>query len=211
MTLTKKTGNEKPRPQTGKTADKTRFVRFVDLNKTIEEIEAELVTKELEIVDLQAQIDTLPVGGSAYTETIVNITPTETTYSDGRALFSSGILAMGTTPIELLPPAGANMYYDIEKILLEFSIGSIPYEFDPGDALSIIGYGVIGVKSLMHVPFDVVFNPNGSEISPDNRAAGQASFINTPITLTTVNEIDPTLGDGTFRAIITYTVRTFGA
>lgn len=53
-------------------------------------------------------------GPAFYTETIVNIS-------------SAQILNMGSSPIELLPQPGANKYYDIEKIIFEFTQGTDTY------------------------------------------------------------------------------------
>jgi hypothetical protein len=72
-----------------------------------------------------------------YTETIVNISSTETTYSDGRPLVASGILAMGDTPIELLPDPGVGNYYDVDKVVIENVVGGLQYQLNNDNFLQL--------------------------------------------------------------------------
>jgi hypothetical protein len=137
-------------------------------------------------------------GGSEYAETIVNIS-------------SAQILTMGTSPIELLPAAGIGKYYDIDKIIIEFSKGSIPYVFENLDSLRFLGYGVFDADILTSSPFDFSFNPNGKGISPNNIAIGQVMLVNFPITLSVVSGMNPTDGNGTLRVKIYHKTITFGA
>ncbi len=143
------------------------------------------------------------------TTTIVNIT-------------SAQILAMGNTPIELLPAAGANMYYDIEKVILEFAVGSTA--FDNLGLISLFysstGANVFSTEAdnLIGDLDDLIIKTtaSGSYV----KGAGEQVFVpsfrkNDSLLLIATDAsgtpLDPTLGDGTLRAIITYTVRTFGA
>lgn len=151
---------------------------------------------DLDLNQISSSLDT--INSSGYTETIVNIS-------------SAQILAMGTSPIELLPAAGVGKYYDIEKILIEFSAASVDYTFDIGDYLVVLGYGVFDAKPFEAGSIDFSFDPNGKEISPVGIAVGQINLINTAITLSVSSGIDPTLGDGTMRAKISYKTITFGA
>lgn len=143
-------------------------------------------------------IEDIQGAAGGYTETIVNIA-------------SSKILEMGDSPIELLPAAGVGKYYDIDKILIEFSAGSVDYSFETGDYLVVIGYGVFDAKLFEAGAIDFSFDPNGKEISPSSIAVGQFNLINTAITLSVSSEINPTLGNGTMRAKIYHKTVTFGA
>lgn len=135
---------------------------------------------------------------------------------------SAQILAMGTTPIVLLPVLPALSYYDIESILLEYTFDSTNYTI--AEPL----YAYFGNAEYFTIS-ERIINGNASVlkarvagvIDQDLVATGTGAFINmdidvnvggdTSLLLTTWNNTDPTLGDGTLRAIITYTVRTFGA
>jgi hypothetical protein len=159
-----------------------------------------------------------PAGGSDYTETIVNITPTETTYSDGRPLVASGILDMGTTPIELLPAAGVNAYYDIDKVVLEYTHITTPYS---------LSSDLINVRHLSNYSFGSAFSPNLIVNTSDRVAIGKmdafsddvnngfsmcgVQLLNESIVLDTYNNTNPTLGNGTLRVKIYHKTITFGA
>jgi len=135
-------------------------------------------------------------GGSGYTETIVNIS-------------SAQILAMGTTPIELLPVAGANAYYDIDKIVLEYNYNTTAYANAPQPMPSMGNfYAEIVVDFLTSTNNDVVIindfgrTPTGSY---------ERYIINQSLTLGDYNSANPTLGDGTLRVKMYYKIITFGA
>lgn len=130
---------------------------------------------------------------------------------------SGSILNMGSTPIELLPAPGANKYYDIEKVILEYTHVSTAYTL-VGDYHYL--EGLTGAAKAVHTP--IITGAVNSFIKLDlvdsdtfvdggvyrYQMAGQ---INAGIFLSSWNNIDPTDGDGTLRAIITYTTRTFGS
>lgn len=150
----------------------------------------------------------LTVGGGT-TTTVVNIS-------------SAQILAMGTTPVELLPTPGAGKYYDIEKIILEYTYVTTAYtlgdvtrfriidsggmQYTHSDALILTELQSCFAICDMLTPFGIV---STYEITQGY------GYVNSSFEIKTVNDLgqatDPTLGDGTIRAIITYTVRTFGA
>lgn len=127
---------------------------------------------------------------------------------------SAQILAMGTTPIELLPAAGANKYYDVEKIILEYNAGTA-YDFSTD--FPYISMGNIQKKINPLLFFDVldyvgIVNALDTAVDVSNEVDIMGVMIlNENLKITTWNGTDPTLGDGTLRAIITYTTRTFGA
>jgi len=126
---------------------------------------------------------------------------------------SAQILAMGSTPIELLPAPGVGMYYDIEKVILEYTYGTIAYTIDTVDNPAIYFDGT----SLTNIPISILTNSinvafvceNSSVVLSNNVPVARS--VSGSVAISTWNDDNPTLGDGTLRAIITYTVRTFGA
>jgi hypothetical protein len=139
----------------------------------------------------------------AYTETIVNIS-------------SAQILSMGTTPIELLPAAGANKYYDIEKYIFEYDHNTTAYEtFSPlliYDFFGrvIINNSIIGtaenIALIVRGKFDENYDYEGDLFPMVNPTP-----INYRIRLTTADPLNPILGDGTLRVKIYHKTITFGA
>lgn len=126
---------------------------------------------------------------------------------------SAQILAMGTTPIELLPAPGVNKYYDIEKIILEYTHVSTAYT-STETTLIYSGCSVtpVHIDFLTQISNAVVESSNGGVLtSVDSTSLSYPYALNQSLTLGTFNASDPTLGNGTLRAIITYTTRTFGA
>jgi len=87
----------------------------LDRPLTIQEMDANFS----ELSGSIAAISSSVVAGE-YIETIVNITPTETTYSDDRPLVASGVLAMGSSPIELLPTPSVGTYHGVAYYDFEF-------------------------------------------------------------------------------------------
>ena len=141
-------------------------------------------------------------GGFEYAETIVNIS-------------SAQILAMGTTPIELLPAPGVGKYYDIDKITFEYTHNTTAYTYS--SYLYVYGqteYGV--VTSLITDPNDKVWilRPNGTTPPVDgveNYSFGYGEQLNNSVTIGTWDASNPTLGDGTLRVKVYYKTITFGS
>ncbi len=124
------------------------------------------------------------------------------------AISSAQILAMGNVPVELLPQPGANKYYDIDKIILEFKDNGTPFS--------------TGANSLINI------EPNYSKAAIDILNSGENSmailktsmnentggvytlntFLNEAITMSTQEDMID--GNGTILAKIRYKVRTFG-
>lgn len=152
-----------------------------------------------------------PTGSSPTTciVTIPSLANGTITYSDGRPNATGGIRGMGSSPIELLPQPGANKYYDF-SLILEYNHVTTAYTTNLisvacGDNIS---YGV-NISSLLG---DAVFLLNSPNVGTNSGYPEMMSMpLDTAVTLTTNDLLDPTLGDGTLRAIITYTERTFGA
>jgi hypothetical protein len=137
--------------------------------------------------------------GDGYTETIVNIS-------------SAQILAMGTSPIELLPAAGANSYYEVDKIRFEYSHNTTAYTI--ANRLYVYGGDIYVVikNSFIADGSDYVGSVVPSPSMVDTVPVFQLeNGLNTSLVFSVEGGVDPTAGDGTLRAIITYTLRTFGA
>jgi hypothetical protein len=153
--------------------------------------------------ELKAHIDgqivtVYPQAGGGTTE-VVNIS-------------SAQILAMGTTPIELLPAAGANKYYDIEKVILEYTFNTTAYT---GDLILGVGSPVFMYLEQGSLNSGAnwvsVMNPMSSALDLTNEVAfAYTSQTNSNLQLERWSGSIAD-GDGTLRVIITYTLRTFGA
>lgn len=154
------------------------------------------------VFEAVSELQDNPSGGG--TTTVVNIS-------------SAQILSMGTTPIELLPAPGAGKYYDWE-LILEYNHITTPYAniagtndlfFNSGGDSTAFPvwilaqtedvYGFVSCRQGYQADVNISYN------------TGQVLTLNTPLTLTTSMATNPTIGDGTLRVIITYTLRTFGA
>lgn len=149
--------------------------------------------------------------GSVNSSEVANPYPAPTTVEVD--ITSAQILAMGTTPIELLPAAGTNKYYDVEKIILEYTNNTTAYSLV--DDFLRVTYSTLGYsidKQVITAGMDTLCIADSTySISVGNQLFSQALLPNASIELTTDNSANPTLGDGTLRVIITYTTRTFGA
>lgn len=197
-----------PRPRIGKTAKDTRMARLIDINQVVDEVNNELfiidgeqVIQDMRLTLLEADVTALP---PTPTTTIVNIT-------------SAQILAMGTTPITLLPAPGVGMYYDIEKIILEYTSVTIDYT-STSDYLKIIvndeDFAFINSSFLAwgNQFVTVTTSATNNVVADELISWIPGSSFNKTVTLIATNPVaNPTDGDGTLRAIITYTIRTFGA
>ena len=146
--------------------------------------------------------------------TVVNAMPESLTTATVN-ISSAQILAMGTTPIELLPAPGVGMYYDIEKVILEYTYGTTAYTLAdlylgfPNSFLTpIYSSQLTGLSDCVNI---VTQGAKWSEAADFIAYSTELGLNNWSVQFTTWAFTNPTLGDGTMRAIITYTVRTFGA
>ena len=135
------------------------------------------------------------------------------TYSDGRPNVENGIKGMGSTPIELLPAPGAGLYYEW-SVRLEYTHVTTAYTLsDP--YIYLDAPFVLISKNLITVGANSYIHLTSSNVDSSESVEGVAykfpSSLNQSVVLSTYNNTNPTLGDGTLRAIITYTTRTFGA
>lgn len=126
---------------------------------------------------------------------------------------SAQILAMGTTPIELLPAPGAGMYYDVEKVVLEYTAST---QYTTTSRIAFDGALTAFVNTPLSSATNRIVNVSTNSVEKFTvYGEDMWSFYNLPINrelaLRAIGGVNPTGGDGTLRAIITYTVRTFGA
>ena len=129
----------------------------------------------------------------------------------------SGILGMGTVPIELLPTPGVGKYYEWRGIA-EYTHVTTGYTVTD-DVVGILGSNSYGGQ-LMHG----IIEGNSSRLNEfasngpvDNDSSSGTLYYgsqfretNESLIITMLNGTDPTLGDGTLKVKIWYTVRTFG-
>jgi len=114
---------------------------------------------------------------------------------------SAEILAMGTTPIELLPAPGAGKYYDIDRMILKYTYNGNGYNI--GEDLGI-GDGNNNIKIIPE--FWLADTVSQIVIVSD---ISYPSLENTARTLKTLYGSDPASGNGTIQAIIKYRTLTF--
>jgi hypothetical protein len=177
----------------GKTNKDSNIVRAVDVNKVIDEANTD-------ITSLQNQINSLEADSFTYAEIAVS---------------NAELLAIGSTPKQILAAPGANKYYDYFGVLEYTYIGGNFPAFD--DALGIIGassYGgsYIG-KSILTDTQSNITRFNSSETAALERTTETVKwhmYLNEAINLTTLGATDPVGGGGTILVKIWYKVKTFG-
>jgi len=172
----------------------------------IDEIANDIETAFTSINSLETTVDNLPAAG---TTTTINIS-------------SAQILAMGDTPIELLPAPGSGKYYDIEKVIIEgtgvttaYTSANLYFQ----QPYAVLSSSILSNLSAGNKTFAVMSNLESAPFTSTswggdlNGSFGQSlsDYDAFPFELTTDGGTNPTIGDGTLRAIITYTTRTFGA
>lgn len=153
--------------------------------------------------DLKAHLNDEILGISTYKTEVINIS-------------SAQILGSQTTPIDLLPAAGEGKYYDIERIILEYTHVTTPYTLTGGFLIKDNG-GYFN-KELYNFSSEgantVVLLTNWMDAWATGASATTWQYgyqvLNSGFQFTTTGGT-PTLGDGTLRVIITYKTRTFGA
>lgn len=153
--------------------------------------------------------------GSVNSSEVANPYPAPTTAIVN--ISSAQILAMGTSPIVLLPAPGVGKYYQY--------YGFAEYTHVTTGYTGLQYFAIVGGTSYQGT---VAFNPFSEEnnfvefnsANPvQNYTMGGATtypmqyktYLNDNVVATTFDGANPTLGDGTLRVIITYTVKTFGA
>jgi hypothetical protein len=139
---------------------------------------------------------------SAYTETIVNIS-------------SAKILAMGSSPIELLPAAGVGNYYE-GYALFEYNYGTSGYTSAPIYITWNNAYMV--VPTIDSISNDFIFQVDTKAMFSDlfDDSGTKYSMIigqelNEGMTISTWDGSNPTIGDGTLLVKIYHKTIKFGA
>ena len=156
---------------------------------------------------------------ASYAATASYISDLETPTYTEVAISSAQILNMGSTEIELLPALLTTEYYDISKLLLEYTNVTTPYSINIGDNPSIY---FDGVQTLQGLDINILTSGNTSvtTILPGaysiNTSFLPSRTLSGPqlgggnLMMSTWNNDNPTGGDGTILAKIWYKVRTFG-
>lgn len=131
----------------------------------------------------------------------------------------SGILGMGTNPIELLPAPGAGKYYEYDGEL-EYTFNGVALAFAGSDFIGITSDYSAGAGSYAGAWFNNDYSRSGafgfSSKSPYIPKAALEPLVqgpaklNEPLTFTTWNGTDPNANDGTIKIKIKYKVVTFG-
>ena len=155
----------------------------------------------LSIAEMDANWDYATLGGYTYAEVAVS---------------SADILAFGGfTPKTLLTTPAANQYYDISKVIIEFTEGNTTYTF--GGTHLRLEYSDIGFfidPILITGGYDAAivldFNSRASETFEVNGLKLPIYPNYSSLILDTVFGSSPTLGDGTMLVKIWYKVKTFG-
>jgi hypothetical protein len=156
-------------------------------------------------------INQLEGSGSGYTETIVNIS-------------SANFLTSGASPVTLLAAAGVGTYFDIEKIILEFTGGASGYTFAANDLLAVYYNGgpYVPIAQIATTAFEGTSNGAFLLVPSPEKTAQAGSFATNPIftggdvfnqnlAFGTWSGSNPSVGDGTIRVKVYHKTITFGA
>jgi hypothetical protein len=126
---------------------------------------------------------------------------------------SAQILSMGTSPISLLAAPGVGFYYDIPKVILEYTHISTAYTYPGGAKRLGIGYAqsaVINADLLSDTNNRVcIIEPTKHQIEGSNTIHNTIE-LNRALSFSTDNFSDPATGNGTILAKIWYKIRSFG-
>jgi hypothetical protein len=126
---------------------------------------------------------------------------------------SAQILSMGTSPIPLLAAPGVGFYYDIPKVILEYTHISTTYTYPGGSKRLGIGYAqtaVINNDLLTNTNNRVcIIEPTKHQIEGSNTLHDTIE-LNQALSFSTDNFSNPATGNGTILAKIWYKIRSFG-
>jgi len=132
---------------------------------------------------------------------------------------SSKILAMGTTPIEILAAPGENNYYIVERITLEYTYGTTAYQFPTSPTFYLDGcFDSYIDRSLLTASTNTVCSISGNLRNTITVGSGSGSvkvitnkdLLDTNLIMSTTNSDDPTNGDGTLLVKIIYRIAKLG-
>lgn len=124
------------------------------------------------------------------------------------------------TPFTLLNSPGANKYYDIQKIIIEYTFGTVAYAIPTSLTLYLDGaFDSYIDKTLLTSATNSVCTISGNLRNTLTVGSGSGSVqvktnkdvLDAALILGTPNGDNPTTGDGTVRIIIYYEVKTFGS
>lgn len=131
----------------------------------------------------------------------------------------AAVLTLGTVGAQLVSGQGADRYFTEMDIALEYIPGTIAYDLGLGTILSVsYDGGSYIAKADAFALSDTVEAAWMLKISPtyeitDNPVFGNVEF-NSAVVLklqdASGGDVDPTLGDGSLRAVVTYKYRAFG-
>lgn len=129
------------------------------------------------------------------------------------SLTSSDILSMGSSPKLLLANPGAGFYYDIDKIVLEYTRGSVSYSegaFKFHIAIQSAQIAIIDRRLLTAGANKVSIVEPTKYLNTDGYNLHIASELSTSLSITTTTGDNYINGDGTMDVKIWYTIRSFG-
>lgn len=131
---------------------------------------------------------------------------------------ASEILNMGSSPVTLLPIPGANQYYTISSISMEFKDNGTPYTIGTGaNPYFFISPNATGNMFMQKAFITTAGNKamhfthfeGGIDTTNSVNYQYSGTCVNKPLQLKTWGNVNPTLGNGTLRFIIKYQIRTF--
>lgn len=131
---------------------------------------------------------------------------------------SAKIKTMGTSTITLLPAPGANKYYVVNRVTLEYTFGSLAYIFPTSLAFYLDGcFDSYIDKTLLTSTTNSVATISGNLRNTYQVGSGSGSVLvktnkdvlNASLSMGTQNSDNPTTGDGTMNVIIEYKIVTF--
>ena len=135
-----------------------------------------------------------------------------------RRITSAQIKTMGTRAITLLPAPGANKYYVVNRVTLEYTFKTIPYIFPVSPVFYLDGcFDSYIDKTLLTSSTNTVATISGNLRNTYNVGTASGStfvktnkdVLNSSLIMSTNSSDDPTLGDGTMNVIIEYKIVTF--
>jgi hypothetical protein len=135
-----------------------------------------------------------------------------------RPITSAQIKTMGTSAITLLPAPGVNQYYVINRVVLEYTFGSLAYIFPTSLSFYLDGcFDSYIDKTLLTSLTNTVATISGNLRNTYQVGSGSGStfiktnkdVLNANLSMSTQNNDNPTTGDGTLNVIIEYKIVTF--
>ena len=133
---------------------------------------------------------------------------------------SAQILAMGTTPIELLAAPGAGKYFDIDKVIIEYLHNGTAYTVPSSPTFYLDGaFDAYIDKIILTSASNSVATVNANSRNTITVGSGSGSvkivynrdILNSNLIMGTTNGDNPTLGNGTIRVKIYSKTVTFNA